>query len=399
MYKINEETHKQPYTMLIPAMLDMHFPLLKFAFFSKKYYPVVLDAEEKITNVGLKYTHNDLCYPAILIVGQIISALKSGKYDPEKTVILEPQCGDACRGSNYVPIIRKALDKAGFEQVPILSLNIKNLKQVQKLPISVGMAVRAVAAVFYSDLLMILKNQIVPYEVNSGETDRCVQGWTAVLSGDLKRGTNFTIRAMKQRFHTIAEEFNKIPRKKAELPKIAIVGELYIKYCRLGNWNLEKFLREMKCEYSINGFSWYALYYVDSHMEDELFLKKQVYRLVLQFLSALQGAMVSAIREQGFHCMDAFPQFKKNAKGLMPSSCTVGDGWLIGAEIVNHDQNGFCKIIGAQPFGCLCNHVCGKGIYSALQRKLQGVQLVAVDFDASGVDALLKNRICLLFQS
>ncbi len=294
MYKIDEETHNQPYTMLIPAMLDMHFPLLKFAFYSKKYYPVVLDVEERVTNVGLKYTHNDLCYPAILIVGQVISALKSGRYDPGKTVILEPQCGDACRGSNYVPIIRKALDKAGFEQVPILSLNSKNLKQVQKLPISAGMAVRAMAAVFYSDLLMILKNQITPYEVNSGETDLCVQRWTALLSGELKRGRQHTIRAMKQRFHTIAEEFDKIPRKKADLPKIAIVGELYIKYCHLGNWNLEKFLREMKCEYSINGFSWYALYYVDSHMEDEHFLRKHVYRLVLQFLSALQGAMVFA---------------------------------------------------------------------------------------------------------
>ena len=124
MYKIHEEKQKGKYTLLIPAMLDAHFPLLKYAFYSHKFYPVIMDETEGITNLGLKYVHNDLCYPAILITGQILKTLQSGKYDINKTVILEPQAGDACRGSNYIPVIRKALDDAGYSMVPVISLNV-----------------------------------------------------------------------------------------------------------------------------------------------------------------------------------------------------------------------------------------------------------------------------------
>lgn len=129
MYRIDEEKQNEKYTLLIPGMLDAHFPLLKYAFYSRKYRPVVLEESDGIINLGLKYTHNDLCYPVILMIGQMLKALQSGRYDVNQTVILEPQTGDACKRSNYIPMIRKALDNAGFSMVPVISLNVTGLEK------------------------------------------------------------------------------------------------------------------------------------------------------------------------------------------------------------------------------------------------------------------------------
>jgi predicted nucleotide-binding protein (sugar kinase/HSP70/actin superfamily) len=396
MYKIIEEEQKNKYTMLIPAMLDAHFPLLRYAFDSPKYHAVILEEEENITNIGLRYTHNDLCYPAILIIGQMISALQSGKYDLKKTVLMIPQAGDACRGSNYIGMIRKALNRAGFSMVTVMSLNVKGLEKDQQVPMSVGMALRALAAVMYGDMLMILNNQITPYEVNQGETNQYVEKWTKALAEDLKQGRNLSPYAMKKTFRVMAEDFKKIPTEAKNVKKVGIVGELYIKYCRLGNWNMEQFLREQNCEYYVNGFSWYGLYYIHTHLTKESFIMGKAYMFAFKYIGNIQKNMVNAIREYGFYSMDEFEVFKKKAEGIVSSHCSIGDGWLIGAEVANHVKNGYQKVICVQPFGCLPNQVCGKGLYPSLQRKLKNAQLVSVDFDSSGTDVNVKNRIKLL---
>jgi predicted nucleotide-binding protein (sugar kinase/HSP70/actin superfamily) len=396
MYKIIEEEQKNKHTMLIPAMLDAHFPLLRYAFESPKYHAVILEEEENITNIGLRYTHNDLCYPAILIIGQMISALQSGKYDLKKTVLMIPQAGDACRGSNYIGMIRKALNRAGFSMVTVMSLNVKGLEKEQQVPMSVGMALRALAAVMYGDMLMLLNNQITPYEVNQGETNQYVQKWTKTLAEDLKHGRNLSRTAMKKTFLVIAEDFKKIPTQAKNVKKVGIVGELYIKYCRLGNWNMEQFLREQNCEYYVNGFSWYGLYYIHTHSTKESFIMGKVYKFALKYIGNIQKNMVNSIREYGFYSMDEFEVFKKKAEDIVSSHCSIGDGWLIGAEIANHVKNGYPKVICVQPFGCLPNQVCGKGLYPSIQRKLENAQLVSVDFDSSGTDVNVKNRIKLL---
>ena len=161
---------KQKPTILIPAMLDANFPLLEHAFGNKKYNIVILKNgyEDNIKETGLKYIHNDMCYPLVLITGQLIVALQSGKYDSQNTYLLIPQAGDACRGSNYIHMIRKALKLAGFQNVPIISLNVKGLEKNNNFSITLLMIRQAVAAVMLSDLLMILKNQIMPYETVSG---------------------------------------------------------------------------------------------------------------------------------------------------------------------------------------------------------------------------------------
>lgn len=401
MYRIDEEKQSEKYILLIPAMLDAHFPLLKYAFYSKKYRPVVLEESDGITNLGLKYTHNDLCYPAILIIGQMLKALQSGAYDVNRTVILEPQAGDACRGSNYIPMLRRALDNAGFSMVPVLSLNVAGLERKHSLPVTTDMFFRAVAAAFYGDLLMILKNQIKPYESKTGETDKLEEKWTTILADDIKRGKQLSFKNIRKRFKEVVADFKKIERKDKLLRKVGVVGELYIKYCHLGNWDLEKYLREQNCEYYINGITWYALYYMDTHLLEEGGSPKKgitvhVCRRIFENFSELQREMVKALKEQGFYCMDCYDIFKERAKGYVTYQCSVGDGWLIGAEFANHALNGYDRIICGQPFGCLPSHVCGRGLYPAIKRKLPDTQYISVDYDASGTDTLVKSRIRLL---
>ena len=401
MYQIHEDEQNEKYTLLIPAMLDAHFPLLKYAFYSSKYHPVIMEESEGITNLGLKYVHNDLCYPAILITGQILKTLQSGKYNLNKTVILEPQAGDACRGSNYIPVIRKALDDAGFSMVPVISLNVTGLERKHSLPITPDFLVRAVAAAFYGDLLMILMNQVMPYEQNCGDTRALRDKWISVLEEDIKCGKNLSMKKGRMRFVEIAKEFAAIPRKQKKLQKVGIVGELYIKYCHLGNWNLERYLQEQNCEYYINGITWYALYYMDTHLLSEGGIPKTgvVVKGIRQIFSCfleLQRAMVEALKEQGFYCMDAYDIFKEKAEGYVTYQCSIGDGWLIGAEFANHALNGYNRIICGQPFGCLPSHVCGRGLYPAIRRKLPDTQYISVDYDSSGTDALVKSRIRML---
>lgn len=387
---------KSKKTVLISSMLDFHFPLLQYAFSSNKYDAVILDNSEGITDTGLEYSHNDLCYPCVLIIGQMINALKSGKYNLKNTILMIPQAGDACRGSNYIHMIRKALKKAGFENVPIVSLNVKGLEEDSKYSITIGMVRRAVAAVMYSDILMFLKNQIEPYEKVNGETKSCVDKWIKYLGDMIRINKKLGAISINKTMKKIARDFEKISCVKRAVKKVGFVGELYVKYCHLGNWNLEKLLKEQSCEYMVNGFSWYVLYYIDAHMSDENAFFRFLYTLGLKYLGGLQKSMVKSIRASGFYCIDAFKDFKHNAQGKVSFVYRAADGWLIGCETVNLIKCGFKKVLCVQPFGCMPNHVCGKGIYPHLQRQFLDAHIVSVDYDSSGSDVNVRNRIQML---
>lgn len=392
MYRIEEEKDKEKYIMLIPAMLDAHFPLLQYAFYSKNYHPIVLENEENITDIGLKYVNNDMCYPAILNIGQMVGALQSGAYDLNRTVLLMPQAGDACRGSNYTSILRRAVADAGCK-VPVLSLNAKGLEKDQQVQLTIGMVWRALFGLFYGDILMILKNQVKPYEIENRATDDCAKRWHGILSEELKTGKHLTLGWMERNFYRMAEDFAQIKRTTEQKQKIGVVGELYTKYCHIGNWNLEQYLLEEGCEYYINGLSWYVLYYIDTHLTTEGALMGKCYEIGLKFIGGLQKKMIAALRSNGFYCVDEFLTVKKQAEGYVSFNCTVGDGWLIGAEAVAHIKGGYRKVIAVQPFDCMPNHVCGRGLYPSLARKLPEGHIVSVDLDSSGSSLNVRNRI------
>ncbi len=383
-------------TILIPSMLDFHFPLLKLAFNSPDIKAIILENEENITHTGLKYANNDMCYPCILIIGQMIEALKSGLYDLSSTMLLIPQAGDACRGSNYIKMIRKALKAAGYEQIPVISLNFKGLEKDSLFSFNIGMIIKAMAAIIYSDTLMILYNQTKPYEKVNGSTDKLLNNWNSKLSIDLKSTKNITIHSIRKNISEIASSFRKIEKHKLKLKKVGIAGELYVKYCHLGNWNCGEFLLSENCEYMVNGFSWYILYYIDIHKNEQSFIMNRIFNTAMKIVSSLQKHMVCEIRKNGFNCVSDFFEFKKISRDLISFECKIADGWLIGAEIINMVHEGYDRILCIQPFGCMSNHICGKGIYSYLRRMLPESKIVSIDYDSSGSSINVQNRIKFL---
>lgn len=386
--------------LVIPAMLDAHFDLLQYALYSRHLETIVLRQTKDIVKIGLTYAHNDLCYPAILIIGQLISAVRCGDVNPSECVFLIPQAGDACRGSNYLCLIRKALVRAGID-MPVISLNFLEEQEQTQFHLTPLMLWKALAAVLYSDLLMLLANQVMPYEENAGETQHLCDVWTSRLQDDLKQSTHLLPHTIRQTWKQIAAEFAEIPRVQRRCPKVGIVGELYIKYCALGNHRLVEHLRDAGAEVMVNGFSWYVLYYVQTHLTGSSMvnpLMTAAYRAAGSYIASMQRSMVHTIRCAGFACFDPFSDFEQIARRHDSSRCAVGDGWLIGAEMCNFAELGYRRIACVQPFGCMANQVCGKGIYAALQRKLGNMRLAVLDYDASGSEIQWQNRAALLLE-
>lgn len=385
--------------LVIPAMLDAHFDLLQYAFCSSRLEMMVLENRQDVVRTGLSYAHNDLCYPAVLIIGQLIAAVQQGLLDPSESVFLIPQAGDACRGSNYLYLIRTALERAGIS-MPVISLNFVEQREDVQFQLTLSMLWKSLAAVMYSDMLLLLYNQVKPYEAVSGESQALYEKWICRLQEDLKRGINLRPRAIRRNFQQIAGEFADIGRVGRDCPKIGIVGELYMKYCALGNHDLVEYFRKRGAEPMVNGFSWYVLYYISTHLTETSIVNPGMaaaYRAAGAYIERMQRQMVEAIREKGFVCFDAFSGFERTARRHFSSRCSVGDGWLIGGEICNFAALGCDRIACVQPFGCMANQVCGKGVYAALQRKLGDIRLVSIDYDSSGSLVNLQNRAELLF--
>ncbi len=382
-------------TILVPAMLDETFELLKAAFASENVKVVLLKNSDGIINTGLEFVHNDLCCPCAIMVGQLVNALRSGRYDVRDTAFLCAQAGDSCRGSNYIPLIRKAVKKAGFD-IPVLSLNFFDMERGARFDITPAFLLKALAAVMYSDLLMILKNQIRPYELHKGQTDELCCVWHKRLRADIFKGTGLI--CYKSNFVRICRDFASIEKTHEKKVRVGFVGELYMKYCSIGNHSLLRHYEERGAEVRVNGFSWYVLYYIDSHLYDFSPVITAGYKIASRIIEGVQKLMIRTLRKYGFESFDSFTPFKRKAQSRIPCRCTTGDGWLIGAEIVNHALSGTKGVACLQPFGCMPNHVCGHGLYSSIQRRLSdtGVRLVSVDFDSSGSEVNIYNRAEML---
>ena len=386
---------KKKLTILVPAMLDNTFELLRAAFASSDVKVVLLKNSKDIINTGLEYVHNDMCCPLVLIVGQLVQALRSGRYDTENTAFLCAQAGDSCRGSNYIPLIRKAVKKAGYD-IPVLSLNFFDMEEGARFDITPAFLLKAMAAVMYSDMLMIIRNQLCPYELEKGETQAVYDKWLTRLKRDIFAGRS--LMSYKKTFDRICRDFAAIPREDISRPRIGFAGELYMKYCAIGNRRLLSYYESRGAEVRVNGFSWYVLYYIDSHLSDFSPVITAGYKAAASVIESIQRLMVKTLREYGFECFDSFSAFKKNAQSYIPCNCVTGDGWLIGAEIVNHALSGTKDAACLEPFGCLPNHVCGRGLYSSIQRRLSefDMRIVGLDFDSSGSDVNIYNRAQML---
>ena len=397
--KTGEEETGMAHTLLIPALLDDWFPLLRYAFASREWEPVLLEEERGLADRGLRYFHNELCYPVFLVAGQALAALESGKYDPADCGVLMGQAGDECRGSCGIRLMRRALDKAGYPEVKLLSLNVRGIDRDTGLPITLPMIRRALAAAVWGDALAIARNQVRPYEVRPGAAEALWRQWMETLGEDLRRGTSLSRRRILERCREIAASFRRVETVPRKAQKVAVVGEIYTKYCHLGNWGLERYLAAEGCETGVGGVTWYALYYMDTHSLKGPAYQQKLYRVLSRYLGGVQRELLAILGEAGFHTLPPLAELKRRAEGLAPLNCTVADGWLITAEAAAWARLGYRKILCVQPFGCLPGHIFGKGQYAALQRKLPGALLVSVDYDASTGEGTVESRIRMLLDT
>ena len=380
--------------LLIPALLDDHFPLLQYAFASQRWQPVLLTEEAGIADLGLRYIHSDMCYPAHLVAGQILSSLQSGNYDTDTCGVLVGQAGDECRGSCLIRILRKVLKKAGFPNVALLSLNVRDIDRGDGLSIRPSMVFQALAGAVWGDTLAILQDQARPYEAVSGSAQALWQHWMDTLAPEMTRP--LSRGAILARCRDMADSFRALETVERPVQKVAIVGEIYTKYCHLGNWDLREYLAAEHCQVAVGGITWYALYYMDSHALKGSPVQRAFYRAAQSYLASVQKDMIRILRQAGFETLPPFVRMKQQAEGYAPLRITLADGWLIAAEASAWANMGYRKVLCIQPFACLPGHIFGKGQYAQLQRKLPDTRLVSVDYDASTGEGTVQTRIRML---
>lgn len=396
MYRIEEEKHKEKYRLIIPATLDAHFPLLKYMFWTKEYWVDILDDQKEIVDLGLAYANNEMCFPYILMVGQVVKELQRHPENVAKTRLLIPTAGDACRGACYIGLFKKSLQKAKLEECKVVTLNVRHVEENINMKISYDMGVRGLFGMYYGDILMILANQIRPYEKKKGATDRLWKEWVEKLSEDLKKGKNLHLKNLKQNFDRICESFMQIEKTNEKKQRIGLVGEFYTKYCSLGNWDVIPYLERQNCETHTNGLSWYAIYYIDTHMPKKKNLEWQGFRLARRLLCKVQKQMIDSLRDHGFFVLSELDVLKEASLKYVSQNLNTGDGWLMGAEVIGHIQADCKKILCIAPFGCMPNACAGRGLYPYLQRAFPEAAITSVETDASGSQGNYYNRVQML---
>ncbi len=394
---------KEEYTILCPMMLPIHFALMVDVFRNCGYKMELLTASDpNIVQEGLKYVHNDTCYPALLVIGQFIDALKSGKYDVDKTALIITQTGGGCRASNYIHLLRKALRKAGLEQVPVISLNLSGLEHNPGFQVTLPMIRKIVAAIVYGDVLMLLRNQVKPYEVEAGAADRLVERWTQKLCQQFREGKGYSQRAEKANLRELVKDFAQIRVDRTPKVRVGIVGEIYVKYAAFANNHLEDFLAEQGCEVNVPGLMGFVLFKIDNRLEDiKLYggnpAKYAVVNALMNYVLGLEAMMIEAVKTQPcFQPPTPYFEMKKMVKGVIGYGDKMGEGWLLTAEMMELTEAGYENIVCAQPFGCLPNHICGKGMIRRIKELDERANIVPIDYDPSATRVNQENRIKLM---
>jgi len=397
---------KREYTLLMPQMLPVTFGLMQRLLELEGYKVDILDTTHRgIVETGLKYVHNDTCYPALLVIGQLIEAINSGKYDTNKIALCMSQTGGGCRASNYIHLLRKALKKAGLEHIPVVSLNMSGMEKNPGFKIGLRLIRRLVPAMIYGDLLIHLGNQCRPYEVEPGATDALITRWSDQLVAMFAKNWGRGKRDMKNTMEEIAADFAVIERAGEQKTRVGVVGEIYVKFAPLGNNNLEDFLLSEDCEPVVPGVTDFLLFKIDNRIEDIAlyggsFLKKKFCQFFKGYIEGLQQIMIAAVKTQPkFWAMASFSELKAGVKDYLGYGNKMGEGWLLTAEMVELIHAGIHNIVCTQPFGCLPNHIVGKGMIRKLKDDFPASNIVAIDYDPGATKINQENRIKLMLAS
>ena len=394
-----KKTHK----ILIPNMAPVQFRILAAVMRQAGYTCELLEnCGSQVSELGLKYVHNDTCYPALLVIGQFLDALGSGKYDLDHTALIITQTGGGCRASNYIHLLRKALVKAGYPQVPVVSLNFSGLEKDSGFPMTLPLMRKLLACIYYGDLLVTLKAQTEPYETHKGDAAALQEKWLDTICGWVMEDKGWSGREIKAAMPKIAADFAAIPVHRVPKVKVGVVGEIYVKYSPLGNNDLEKFLASQDCEVNLPGLMGFVQYCVANMAETvRLYGGSKLLELgsdtLMSWLTVREKLMIAAIKKHPqFHAPTLFLDTKKMADGIIGIGNKMGEGWLLTAEMMELQQTGFENIICAQPFGCLPNHICGKGMINKIRIIYPRANITPIDYDPGATRVNQENRIKLM---
>ena len=340
---------KKDYTILSPMMCPIHFRLLRPVFQRVGYSVELMENEgPDVIQKGLKYVHNDICYPCSLITGQMLATMESGKYDPNKVAMIITQSGGGCRDSNYINLMRKAFERAGYPDVPFISANTWNMEYAPGIFLSPVTLLSAAAALVYGDALNLVSNQVRPYEVEKGATDALLNEWIEKLGKGFSKGKGISVSKMKKTVSEICRTFSEIEIKKVPKVKVAIIGELYLKYSVPGNNHLEEFLTEQDCEYFIPTVLGFGAYKTNGALEDLRTyggnpFKRLIMEIVMKYYFFIEDLLISGIEKWPmFTAPERVNDLKKRAKGIIDTTRSITKGhdkafififWIIKCEI------------------------------------------------------------------
>ena len=389
------------HTILVPDMLPIHFKLMISIFEACGYKMELLQNDSRaVVDEGLKNVHNDACYPALLVIGQFMDALNSGKYDPDKTALLITQTGGGCRASNYIHLLRKAVDK-NYPQIPVVSLNFSGLEKDSAFKITPWMFLKLLYAVLYGDLLMTCYNKCRAYEVNKGDSKAVLDKWQKEL-GDIFRSGSKKFMKTKKLYRRILDDFAAVELSGEKKIRVGIVGEIYVKYSPLANNHLEDFLISEGCEPVVPSLLEFVMYcaagtFNDAKIYDHQTMSSRIYKLGYKLIYSKQKELIRIMKEQGsFEPLHDFEHLRSLADKYIDQGVVMGEGWLIPAEMAALAKSGVDNIICTQPFGCLPNHIVAKGMSRAIKQDNPNANIVAIDYDPGATRVNHENRIKLM---
>ena len=394
---------KKDYTILSPSMAPIHFKILKPILLRQGFKIEIMENDgPEVLELALKYVNNDMCYPAMLTTGQMLATMKSGKYDPNKVAMVITQSGGGCRDSNYINLMRKAFEKAGYPNVPFISANIWGLELNSGVNLTIKSLLMALAGLIYGDMIMIVSNQVRPYEVNKGETDAMIDKWTEKLGNSFLKGRGFSQKAIKKNLKAIADDFATIKIEKTPKVKVAVIGELFLKYSAPGNNHLEEFLAGQDCEVYVPSILGFGIYKTNGALEDlRLYggnkAKKAILEVAMKYMFKMEDILISAIEENpNFVPPERVNDLKKRAEGVINVGNSMGEGWYLAAEMLEFADHGYENIVIVQPFGCLPCHVAAKGMINKVRRVDPRLNIVDIEYDPGATRVNQENRIKLM---
>ncbi len=397
---------KSDYTILCPQMSPIHFELLVPAFNKLGYKMELLHNDgHTAVDVGLKYVNNDACYPSLMVVGQIMHAVLSGKYDLNKTAIIMTQTGGGCRATNYVGFIRRALAKAGYPNIPVISLNVSGLEKQPGFKITLPLLTRGVYALILGDIFMKCLYRMRPYELVEGSANALHNKWKKRVKNYL--GSDHPSYATFKEFcRQIIREFDALPiREDLQKPRVGIVGEILVKFMPAANNHLVELLEaegaEAVCP-DLLDFFYYCFYNANFKAEELGMSKKTAFfcNTGIQFMDRLRKtASIEFAKSKHFAKTAKIQELANFASPIVSLGNQTGEGWFLTGEMLELIHNGVPNIVCTQPFGCLPNHIVGKGVIKEIRKQYPMANIVAIDYDPGASEVNQLNRIKLMLST